>query len=380
MVVLFPNPLGDVNYYFRGVFGDDLTVMTEYPDAGVWPVRALGALTGDEETTFRIGFIVLCLLIDAAFLALLLRHRSRRRLQAGWFWVLFGTAVGPVFVLRLDLFPGLLVAAFGALLLKHPNIAAIALAMATAIKLWPGVLAAGLVGGWRRLGTWTRLVSFFGSLVALASLTVFDSGLERLLSPLTYQTDRGLQIESVAATPFLLMAHRSPEDYQVFYATSKSFEIAGPGTDIAVQVLDILMLAVLVAAMAWALTMALIDRWRAQTTIAFSVVMILLLIVTNKVFSPQYLVWIGPLLAVCLLISTSKLVRSMAVLVLISGLLGFLVYPVTYGSLLDDLSTATLALILLTIRNLLMVLTTVLAAAWFAIKTKAVTKPHAQYQ
>ncbi|WIM72360.1 hypothetical protein QP028_14765 [Corynebacterium suedekumii] len=38
---------GDVRYYFNGVTGLDPTALTEYPDAGVWPVRLLVLLTGD---------------------------------------------------------------------------------------------------------------------------------------------------------------------------------------------------------------------------------------------------------------------------------------------------------------------------------------------
>src|SRR5699024_587577 len=131
--------LGDVHYYHHGMFGDDPTVMTEYPDAGVWPLRLLGLITGPEVTGFLIGFGVMTALLDAAFLALLLTLGRERRFRAAWFWVVFGTAVGHVFWLRLDLFPGVLVGVFAALLFTRPAWASAVLALATAVKLWPGV-------------------------------------------------------------------------------------------------------------------------------------------------------------------------------------------------------------------------------------------------
>lgn len=357
-------PFGDVRYYFNGVTGLDPAAMTEYPDAGVWPVRLLALVTGDNWDTFRWGFVVMCLVIDAAFLALILSRPDRNRLTAGWFWVFFGVALGHVFYLRLDLFPGLLVAAFGALLFRHPAWASVALAVATAVKLWPGVLAASLVGGLRRAGTWIRLLAFFGSLAAIALATVATSGVGRLISPLTYQGDRGLQIESLAATPFMLDAHRNPADYWIGYAASKSFEIHGAATERAVTAVDTGMLLVLGFAVLLAAAMMLTDRWHPRSALAFALLLVLLLIVTNKVFSPQYLVWIAPLLAVCLCVSGDWQVRAMAVLTVIAAGLTFGVYPVHYDVLHQNITAAGLPLALLAARNSLVVVLTVLSAWW----------------
>ena len=78
-------PFGDVRYYFNGVTGLDPTALTEYPDAGVWPVRLLVLLTGDTWGAFQVGFLFMCPLLDAAFLTLILRRTDRSRLTAGWF-------------------------------------------------------------------------------------------------------------------------------------------------------------------------------------------------------------------------------------------------------------------------------------------------------
>ncbi|MDU7103618.1 MAG: glycosyltransferase 87 family protein, partial [Corynebacterium sp.] len=223
------NPRGDVAYYFAGLFGDDPTQMTEYPHSGTWPTVLLGWLTGENITAFYIGFTIMTLLVDAAFLALLLRHHPTqpRSFQAAWFWVLFGTAAGHTFVWRLDIFPALAVAGAAALLATRPLIASAVLGFATTMKLWPGVLAAGLVGRFNSSATWQRLLAFFCTIVAVCTVTITGSGTERLLSPLNYQGVRGLQLESIPATFLLLQAHRSPGRWHLGYAPSKSFEISG---------------------------------------------------------------------------------------------------------------------------------------------------------
>ncbi|WP_156228275.1 DUF2029 domain-containing protein [Corynebacterium comes] len=375
LILSDPEPIGDVRYYRLGLFGDDPTAMTEYPDAGVWPVRLLGQITGPDEMSFLIGFAVMMALLDAAFLGLLLIFGRERRLHAAWFWVVFGVAAGQVFWLRLDLFPGVLVGLFAALLFLRPTWAAAVLALATAVKLWPGVLAAGLVGGIRRTDTWLRVTVFFGTLAALVGVTWATSGLDRLLSPLTYQGDRGIQIESLAATPFLINAYRRPGEYSTGYASSKSFEITGPGTDVAATLADAAMVAVLILAVAWAGRNLVTGRWRPETTLAFSLLLVLLLIITNKVFSPQYIVWAGPLLAVALYATRSRLVPVMAVLTVVTAALGTWIYPFNYDPLWVDPATAATEITVLAVRNGLVVVLTLLATAWLVQESRRTYGP-----
>ncbi|HHU67193.1 DUF2029 domain-containing protein [Corynebacterium sp.] len=374
LILAEPMPFGDVRYYYRGVSGADPTALTEYPDAGVWPVRLLGWLTGLEGLAFVVGFLAMNALLDAAVLALLLR-RGERRFTAGWFWVFFGLATGHVLWLRLDLVPGVLVAGTAALLFTRPAVGAAVLAAAAAVKLWPAVLAAGLVGGLRRSGTWVRVGSFLLSLVGLAGVTWVTAGSGRLLSPLSYQGDRGIQIESVAATPFLLRAHGDPEAYWMGYAASKSYEIHGPGTDLAVRAADVALYAVLAFALGWAVWQLFADRWRPRTAVAFLLLLVLLLMVANKVFSPQYIVWVGPLLAVCLRVSGSRLVAWTAGLAVVAAALGLYVYPYHYDELWYSPGTAGVEIAVLAVRNLLIVVMTVLTAAWLAREVRLSGRP-----
>lgn len=366
LLIIKPQTLGDVDYYFAGVYGTNPTDMTEYPHAGVWPVHLLAMVTGENAELFRLAFPAMCLLVDAVFLALLLRFGGTRRFEAAWFWSAFGLAVGPVLVYRLDIFPGMLVAAFAALLTRHPRLAPALLAGAAAVKLWPAALAATLVGGWRSSATWVRLAVFFGTLTALSVITVLTSGVDRLLSPLQYQGDRGLQIESLVATPFMVAAHFRPEAFPIDYAASKSFEIVGPGTDVAVVVVDAIMYGALLAAIAWAAFLFFTQRWHPRPAVAFALVLVLVLIVTNKVFSPQYTVWFGPLIAVCLCLSASPYVRKMAWLSVAIAVLSLLIFPLFYDQLFlyIESTSGAIALTFLVVRNVLMLVLLWWALAW----------------
>lgn len=361
---------GDIAYYFYGIFGDDPTMMTEYPHAGVWPTLILGWIVGDRIDAYYIAFTVMMLLIDALFLAFLLRHHDGRSqvFLAGWFWVLFGTAAGHVFVWRLDLFPGVAVAAAAALLATRPHWAAACLAFATTMKLWPGVLAAGLVGRFNHRGTWTRLAAFFGTLVALCLFTVATSGFDRLISPLTYQDDRGLQVESIPATIAMLQGHHDPASFDVSYAASKSFEITGPGVEFAQQISSVAMVVAIVFALAWAIGHFVMGGWNPRKTMVFFITIILLLLVANKVFSPQYIVWLGPVLAVFLRQEgRNTFAWILSVLCVIAAALGTYVFPFNYEGIMNlaDLAPA----YALAARNGIIVVMAVLSVVWLVRET-----------
>lgn len=386
---------GDVAYYYFGIYGADPTAMTEYPAVGVWPVNVLAWITGEHLDQFYIAFMSACLLLDAAFLAALLRgHRLNPRAFLGaWFWVVFGTAAGQVFVMRLDLFPSVAVAAAAAWMFRHPRWASAALALATLMKLWPGVLAAGLVGRYKSARSWLRLAVFFATGIALCVFTVFTHGFDRLISPLTYQGERGLQIESVAATWYMYQAYLSPANWEVGYAPSRSFEIAGPGTATAAEISTWAMVATVVFAFCWALVRFIRGGWTPRTTVAFFTLMIVLLIVCNKVFSPQYIIWVGPLLAVALRqplplqfapadaslaatppptrwLSLRWVLGLLALFTIVAAGLGTFVYPFHYDYLWKLLGQQAAPLYALIARNILMLAITLLTAVWLVLEMR----------
>lgn len=362
-------------YYFRNSLGKPThpshgaLPLSEYPDAGLWPVRAIIQLSGDHAYVFLTLFSGFLIALSTAFFFYLL-NRSHR---AALFWTAFTAAAGPIAYSRLDLIPGLLVAATAAALFTHPKLASALLGFAAMSKLWPAALAAGLVDRWNRSATWARLATFGGTLVVVGAITALTSGWDRLVSPLTYQDVRGLQIESILATPLIVAATLFPGQWHIDKAPSKSFEIFGPGVDQLVTASSVLMACTMLFGLAWALWHFLGDAWSPRSTALFFLTMVLLLIVSNKVFSPQYVVWFGPLLAVLVAkqpeepgasaqagpSSEADALRKLSWLSVLVAALTTAVFPFTYNLLFEG--PHWFAALVLTARNILMVYITYLA-------------------
>ena len=354
---------GDVHYYFEEIAKERIgdIALKEYPEANLWLIRLIDRLAPDSVSSFEHYYVGFILALDLLFFALFF---FRKHYLASWFWVAFGFVVGPIYLTRLDLIPGLLVGLFAYSLASRPNLAAAFLAAATMMKLWPGVLASVLVGHYRSLKSWLRLAVFGGTIVAMALATIMTQGFDRLLSPLGYQTTRGLQIESIAATPFVLLASTGSGSYQVSYASSKSFEITGPGVAVATQLASLALYAVVFFAVVIVVRALFRPEWRPQEAIPLALVLIMAVLVTNKVFSPQYVVWLAPIVAVSLCFTTTRPARRAAVLILVITWLTYLVYPVYYVALTTDHPELGPAL-LLSLRNILMLTLLALCVQWW---------------
>ncbi|MCZ9290330.1 hypothetical protein [Corynebacterium evansiae] len=375
ILIFWPFAKGDPMYYFRNSLGKPThpshgaLPLSEYPDAGLWPVRAIIQLSGDHAYVFLTLFSGFLIALSTAFFFYLL-NRSHR---AALFWTAFTAAAGPIAYSRLDLIPGLLVAATAAALFTHPKLASALLGFAAMSKLWPAALAAGLVDKWNRSATWVRLATFGGTLVVVGAITALTSGWDRLVSPLTYQDVRGLQIESILATPLIVAAAFFPGHWHIDKAPSKSFEIFGPGVDQLVTASSVLMACTMLFGLGWALWHFLGDAWSPRSTALFFLTMVLLLIVSNKVFSPQYVVWFGPVLAVLLAkqpdnpgasaqagtSSEADALRKLSWLSVLVAALTTAVFPFTYNLLFEG--PHWFAALVLTARNILMVYITYLA-------------------
>lgn len=375
VLIFWPFANGDPMYYFRNSLEEPqapsqgAVPLTEYPDAGLWPVRAIIQLSGDHAYVFLTLFSAVLIALSTAFFFYLL-NRSHR---AALFWTAFTAAAGPIVYSRLDLIPGLLVAATAAALFTHPKLASALLGFAAMSKLWPAALAAGLVDKWNRSATWVRLATFGGTLVVVGAITALTSGWDRLVSPLTYQDVRGLQIESILATPLIVAATIFPGQWHIAKAPSKSYELFGPGVDQLVTASSVLMACTMLFGLAWALWHFLGAAWSPRSTALFFLTMVLLLIVSNKVFSPQYVVWFGPLLAVLVAKqpeepgastqagtnSEADALRKLTWLSVLTAALTTAVFPFTYNLLFEG--PHWFAALVLTVRNILMVYITYLA-------------------
>jgi len=309
----------------------------EYP----WPLSALlqlPLLLGAKSVSAYIAaWIAAALLADAAFSWLLWRTAGRRY-TTGWvIWLLVPPALGPLVLVMPDIFPAVATAAalFALSRARHAWAGGL-LGLGAALKLWPlAGLAAVLVPGSKRdRGRLLRAIIVVG-LVAAAG-TLWAGGWDRLWSPFIWQRARGLQVEAVAALPLLWARHLAADPRWITSTTAfNSYEIQGPWVDAAMRISTLAMLLGLVA-----LAIVHLRAFRAgseartpELAARLVLLAVLVFILTNKVFSPQYLMWIAAPLALLGAWSGAKHVHQEGALFVAACALTQLVYPLNYGGI-----------------------------------------------
>lgn len=360
----------DVKYYYYWLGRHDLgwDRLVEYPVPVVWVLGMFVLPTlnqGDYVLMFALGMATL----DALFSWALYR---RGQMWALLFWIAFITCYGGLLWFRYDMVPALVVGLAALWVTRQPRAAGALVGAGAALKLWPALLMAPLIG--RHRPGWERVIGFTLSGGILALLSFLAAGQSRLVSPLTWQSGRGLQIESIPAT--LLMwrhARAGGEQWDVHMSKYNAFEIFGPGVAEWSKISDISM----VLAVMSAVGMALVVWWRrampADVLALAMVAIVCTMLVANKTFSPQYLLWLGTPLAALVAESRGLAMRlisgTLALLALPLAWLTQQVYPRRYGGIIRNPIADTDDIQVLVVRNLLLVgITAVaLAAAWWAL-------------
>jgi hypothetical protein len=257
--------------------------------------------------SFGISFVVLMLAFDLLGLWLMTRLAREEKRDVGvWIWLLAMPFLFSLPVLRFDLAPTVI--AMAALLAIHRR------------PYWFGALAGigGMLKVWPMFvlfGEWDRRRLLLSAGAALAAIAVIFAASEIAFSGsfrfLKNQGDRGLQIESVAASPWQLhqvITGKEPPVAQRFGTN----EIASPTADALGKALDFVSFAVFAAAAFWWwLRERAIRRGRRDLTDValsrdFVFTAVLLFVVVSRVLSPQYLIW---MVGLCAIVLTSRRTR-----------------------------------------------------------------------
>jgi hypothetical protein len=361
--------VGDVYYYWRKInamrdvgLADTLN---EYPTPVVWILWLPFGATGGRRVGYLVAFMALMLLLDAAFAYALYRAAGRRHTRGVDFWLLFVFLVGPLSYLRFDLIPAVL--AGGALLAarRRPTLTGALTGLGAAVKLWPALLI-GLFLAYqpdrKRAG-----IAFVAVGFGLAAVSLLVGGWDRLISPLTWQSGRGLQIESIWATPLMVARAVAPSEWVVDISRFQAYEIFGPGVSTWIMISNIATIVGLVTIVAL-LVRAFRSGGSTPVAIGFGVLAIIaIMIVTNKTLSPQYLLWLGGCGAAMLLLARSaadeqrRAVARIAVQLLVLAVATHLVYPLLYDGFLgrDGRVMIVVSTVATTIRNLAVVVVTI---------------------
>ncbi|MFE7750489.1 glycosyltransferase 87 family protein [Streptomyces sp. NPDC057428] len=298
-----PDVTSDVSAIYRGWY--EVFRAGSYPlDDVTWqypPAAALAVLSPDlfPFLDYACAFFVLVLLCDALVLGLLLRAAGRPGGgSAGvWLWVLGVPLLGPTVYARYDLM--VTAVAVAALLagVRHPRALGALAAFGTLLKVWPVLLLAGTAPGRATRRSWSAAAVTAGVLLLVAAVA-----LPGAFVFLTFQRDRGLEIESLGAL-FFHVARQFGWSGRVELRYG-SMEFAGPQ----VALVSTLALALSVFAFGWLLVWRLRARtFSVHTPADAAFTAVLLFTVTSRVISPQYMVWPLGVAAVCLVFRGSRM-------------------------------------------------------------------------
>lgn len=327
----------------------------EYPAGAALVIAAPALLKG---APYVLGFVGQMALWDVAILLVLALVGLRRGSLAGaWLWVAVVPLLGPVALARFDVVPTALAVAG---LAAPPLAAGLLLGLGAVVKLWPALLVGLLL-----LLQPGRLRVLLGSVaVGIGTLLAVRAygGAGQLLSFLTYQRDRGLEVESVPALPLMIARSRGATDVTVGFAFGSN-QVNGPAAGALALGSTVGLVAVVVAV---GLLAVRARRGGADPTVAVPVLATLAMagvLVFDKVLSAQYPLWLAGLVCLALCRPGSPLRGTVAPL---CGLLALtqLVYPLSISTLVS--TTDLRPMVLLAARDLLLVVVVALAAraAW----------------
>jgi len=346
---------GDVWQVYRfwaasALNGEAVPGVTEpwvYPALALVPI----VIAGLPQVGYTVAWGVLVTVTDALAFALLVgRARSHGRTYAAWFWLAASLALGGVGMFRLDGVTVPLAIAGALWLVGRPWLGSALLTLATWIKVWPAAMVAAAVIAVRRRSAVIGAAALVSAAIALIVAAL--GGAPYLLSFVTEQTARGLQLEAPVSTPYVWLATLGVAGASTYFNRAIiTVEVTGPYVDVVASA----MTPVLAVAMLGIAALGAFKAWRgasfARLFPSLSLALVIAFIVCNKVGSPQYMTWLIPPLVIGLVIDR-RLWRMPAAAVI--GILAMtqVIFP-WFG--LELIALHPVIVLALTVRNVLLV-------------------------
>ncbi|MBT2393767.1 DUF2029 domain-containing protein [Streptomyces sp. ISL-1] len=354
-VVIFPGPdvTSDISVIYRGWYEVLKTgtfplndVTWQYPPAAALAILSPALLPFLGYTS---AFFVLTLLCDALVLSLLLPAGGRpgKSQRGSWVWVAGVPLLGPTAYARYDLM--VTAVAVAALLAgaRHPRTMGALAGFGALLKVWPLLLIVGTPRGPATRRAWAAAT---GTAAALALL--FIASMPGALAFLTFQRDRGTEIESLGALVFHVARYFGWQGEVLL--NYGSVEFVGPY----VSLVSTLALALTVLAFGWlALWRLRAKKFAPSTPCDAAFCAVLLFTTTSRVISPQYMIWLVGLAAACLAFRGSRMVLPGGLVLAGTGVT-LLEFPVWFSHVVAG---DPLGVLLLAVRNGLLVAATLTA-------------------
>ncbi|MDI3407486.1 glycosyltransferase 87 family protein [Streptomyces cavernicola] len=289
------------------------------------------------------AFVALAVLADAAVAcALALAGRRQGRSLAGAaFWVGGLPLLLHIPLARYDLHVTALAVLALLCLARRPRTAGVLAALGALVKVWPALTLLGAPRGRGTRASWGAGIAAAGAL-----LLVLAAAFDHAFAFLRQQGGRGVQIESLGGTALALARHAGwPGRVEYRFG---AMEFTGPQVS---AVAHASLFATVLGCAALLLWRVRAQRWTEATPFDAALCAVLLFTVTSRVISPQYVIWLLGLAAVCLT-SRATSQRPAAFLVTAAAAVTTLGYPLLYADVMAVTWTGTLVVL---VRNALLV-------------------------
>ena len=319
-----------------------------YPVLAQLPIFAANMF---GPSLYLLGWTLIITALDAVGLAFLTHgRRARSGIAPAWFWLSFTMFMGFLSFARVEgiTAPVVIIALLYAA--ERPGIAAVLLAVATWVKVWPAaVVLPLLIASARRIRVivWGVVVS-----AVVAGAVVLSGAGVHLLDFAVNQGERGMQLEATFSTPWVWLSVFGLGGSKIADNLAiNSTEVYGPGAALAAQLMQPLLI---VAAVAGVVLMVWAQRRgaeREELLLEGSLLMVTAFIVFNKVGSPQFIIWLAPVVVAGLVHNWDRW-KIPATLLMGIAFTTFVIYPLFYTPLIH--ANPVMAAVL-TIRNVLLV-------------------------
>ena len=355
--------LGDLEIYrswaVNAFSGDAVPGLRQdwvYPLLAWLPIGIANLFGPDAYQAVWFGLVTVLNLL--ATLVVLGSLRDERRPYAAFVWLGSILLLAPVSMLRIEGFAAPLVVVALMWISRFPFVAGIMLAMATWIKVWPAAVIAAVIaarqGGGRILPAGILVTA---AVTVVASLT---GGLNHLMSFLTIQVGRALQIESPLATLPMWLDRLNESGYYTYYnRVLHTPEMGGAVPSYIATVSTYVLVAIVLAIAVLIVVQGQRDIDGTQLMLTGALSLVSTLVVFNKVGEPQFVLWLLPVVVVGL-VSRDAWWHRVAWLLLAACALTTAVFPLMHGELEQH---HIFPLLVLTLRNALLAVIFVLAIA-----------------
>jgi hypothetical protein len=359
-------PVGDVGHYrhwgneiWHGSFPSTHDKLWQYPPlAGVVMVapRLVPGLS------YLHAFMLLAAIMDAVILTLFIRRGDR--MTGAWTWNVGLILLGATAFLRYDLFVTC-TAVLAILWLPKERVFGVFAAVGAMLKVWPVLLLLGMPRD-------RRLVNSAIAFVVTA-VVVLAGGLtlKHQLSFVTNQSNRGMEIEALAVTPWQIArlvgvkVSRPVYRYGAYQFTGSTMNLIGM-----LCLLATVAGFVLIAYMSWRRRP---QGWTPALCADVGLTATMVFVAISRVLSPQYMIWLVGMSAACMAFKGSRQGLTVA-LILAATAVSQVLYPFNFDQLVRG---DTFPILLVVVRNILLMAATVtsIVAIWPRRSVEASAEP-----